>query len=114
MPDFGFSIHDDLMIDHDRSPDLYVKIQETVPSVLLCISCGSCTGTCIASGSTGAGFRKFILFLKNNEYDRLKKYLEYCQFCGKCYLVCPRGINTRKAILEMKKHFNMNNHGVTA
>jgi len=40
-------------------------------------------------------------------YDKLKKTLAYCQFCGKCSLVCPRGINTRKAILEMKKYFNL-------
>ncbi|MBL7111418.1 MAG: 4Fe-4S dicluster domain-containing protein [Bacteroidales bacterium] len=114
MTDFGFSIHEDLMIDHDRSSPIYKSIQDIVPSVSSCIACGSCTGTCISSDKTGTGFRKWLILLKNGQYKLLKAQLEYCQFCGKCSLVCPRGINTRKAILEMKKYFNNNYHDIPA
>ncbi len=107
MTEFGFSIHDDLMIDHDRPSPVYEIILEKEPSLSICISCGSCAGTCISSYQSGSGFRKLIMLLRNGMYDQLEKALEYCQFCGKCSLVCPRGINTRKAILEMKKYFKL-------
>ena len=29
--------------------------------------------------------------------------LKGCQFCGKCTMVCPRGINTRHLILSILK-----------
>jgi len=107
MTEFGFSIHEDLMIDHDRPSPAYELLQETVPSISMCMACGSCSGTCISSYQTDSGFRKLIMFLRNGTYDQLEKALEYCQFCGKCSLVCPRGINTRKAILEMRKYFKV-------
>jgi len=105
MPDFGFGIHDDLMIDHDRLSLAYEAVLEEVPSISGCISCGSCSGTCVSSFQSGAGFRKLVMLLKNGSYEQLQQALDYCQFCGKCSLVCPRGINTRRAILEMRKQF---------
>jgi len=105
MTEFGFDIHEDLMVDQDRSSPAYDFLLEKVPSVAVCLSCGSCTGSCISAEMTGFGFRNLLVLLKNNRYQRLSHALEYCQFCGKCTMVCPRGINTRKAILEMKKYF---------
>jgi heterodisulfide reductase subunit C len=112
MTEFGFNIHKDLMIDHDRPSPVYEALLEKVPSISLCMSCGSCTGTCVSSYQSGAGFRILIMFLRNGMYDQLEKALAYCQFCGKCMLVCPRGINTRKAILEMKKYFLVKNNDI--
>jgi heterodisulfide reductase subunit C len=106
MTEFGFDIHQDMMIDQDKSSPAYNAVLEKVPSLVACISCGSCTGSCISSEMTGYGFRNLIIHLKNGLYGTLASALEYCQFCGKCSMVCPRGINTRKAILEMKKYFN--------
>jgi heterodisulfide reductase subunit C len=108
MTEFGFSIHEDLMIDHDRPSPAYEELLEKVPSISMCISCGSCSGTCVSSYQSGSGFRKLIMLLRNGMYDKLTNALANCQFCGKCSLVCPRGINTRKAILEMKKYFKIN------
>jgi heterodisulfide reductase subunit C len=107
MTEFGFSIHEDLMIDQNKLSPIYEAVLEKVPSISTCISCGSCSGTCISSDQTGYGFRKLIVLLRNGKYKQLEKALEYCQFCGKCSLVCPRGINTRKAILEMKKYLKV-------
>ena len=106
MTNFGFGIQNDLMLDHDILSPVYGKVLEEVPSVAACISCGSCSGTCVSSLQSGAGFRKLVMLLKHGSYDQLQNALDYCQFCGKCYLVCPRGINTRRAILEMRKQFN--------
>jgi heterodisulfide reductase subunit C len=105
MTDFGFGIHEDLMVDHDSLSPAYEAVLEEVPSIVACMACGSCSGTCVSSFQSGTGFRKLIMLLKNGSYDRLQRALDYCQFCGKCSLVCPRGINTRKAILEMRKYF---------
>lgn len=105
MNRFGFGIHEDLMIDHDMLSPAYGAVLEEVPSIAGCISCGSCSGTCVSSFQSGAGFRKLVMLLKNGSHDQLLRALDYCQFCGKCSLVCPRGINTRGAILEMRKQF---------
>jgi len=110
MTEFGFSIHEDLMIDQDIQSPIWDAVLEKVPSVSTCISCGTCTAACISSDHTGWGFRKLLVLLKNAKYKQLEKALEYCQFCGKCSMVCPRGINTRKAILEMKKYLKVHPH----
>ena len=107
MTDFGFSIHEELLIDHDRPSPAYEALLEKVPSISVCMACGSCSGTCTSSSQSESGFRKLMMLLRNNMYGQLEKALEYCQFCGKCSLVCPRGINTRKAIIEMRKYFNI-------
>jgi heterodisulfide reductase subunit C len=110
MTEFGFSIHEDLMIDQDIKSPIWDTILDKVPSVSTCISCGTCTSVCLSSDHTGWGFRKLIVLLRNAKYNQLEKALEYCQFCGKCSIVCPRGINTRKAILEMKKYLKVHTH----
>lgn len=107
MTDFGFNIHKELLIDHDRPSPAYEELLKKVPSICICMACGSCSGTCAASSQSGSGFRKLIMLLRNGMYDQIVKALEYCQFCGKCSLVCPRGINTRKAIIEMRKYFKV-------
>lgn len=112
MTDFGFGIQDDLMIDHDNLSLFYEKVLEEVPSVAACISCGSCSGTCVSAFHSGAGFRKLVMLLKHGCYDQLQQALDHCQFCGKCSLVCPRGINTRRAILEMRKQFKKQVHDI--
>jgi heterodisulfide reductase subunit C len=105
MTDFGFGIHEYLMIDSDKTSDLYNLLLLNVPSVAACMSCGSCTGTCNAAVHSGYGFRKIVSCLQNNIYDKIRSSLEVCQFCSKCGLVCPRGVNTRKAMLVLKKNF---------
>lgn len=107
MPEFGFSLHKDQLIDYDSTGEAYRSILQTVPSVASCIACGACNGTCVSAEQTGIGFRKLLVYLRNDMKTELVRGLKYCQFCGKCWLVCPRGINTRKAILEMKKYFEV-------
>jgi heterodisulfide reductase subunit C len=100
--EFGFKLHEDLLVDHDHSLKTYEELLTRVPSLAMCMSCGSCTGTCVAALKTGFGFRKFLVLLRNGSHRELEQALRYCQLCGKCWLVCPRGVNTRKAIIEMK------------
>jgi len=65
------------------------------PTLGICMSCGSCAGTCSVSQFEYFSFRKTILLLQRGELDGLKNEISKCMFCGKCTLVCPRGVNTR-------------------
>ena len=35
------------------------------------------------------------------EYDTVRKSLQECMLCGKCRMVCPRGVHTRAVIHAM-------------
>jgi len=35
--------------------------------------------------------------------SEIKEEMEKCMFCGKCQLLCPRGVKTRNVILNVKK-----------
>ena len=41
--------------------------------------------------------------LFNAHPDKALDLLKSCQLCGKCTMVCPRGINTRHLILSIAK-----------
>ena len=43
--------------------------------------------------------RKVVLNLQRGR--DIEKMLSNCMLCGKCTMVCPRGINTRHLILSL-------------
>lgn len=100
--EFGFQLHEDQLIDYDLTGKAFEELLTRVPSLAMCMSCGSCTGTCVAAPDTGLGFRSFLVLFRSGSTGELVQALMKCQLCGKCWLVCPVGVNTRKAILEMK------------
>ena len=51
--------------------------------------------------STDFDIRKIQMLMKLGENKEAKEQLQKCMLCGKCMLVCPRGVETRKMILEM-------------
>lgn len=79
------------------------QILSEFPELQTCIGCGTCTATCTAAGYSSFNIRKVHTLVRRGEYQGLKEMLEQCMFCGKCRLVCPRGINTRSAIERIKK-----------
>ena len=44
--------------------------------------------------------------IKNANSEKALQMLESCQLCGKCSMVCPRGINTRHLILSITKVYS--------
>ena len=107
---------------------LYKKLESIEPGVRICMACGSCTSTCTAGPWSGMSVRKVILELQRIPAKRLDlrretppgpiklgkrvpeeslsegqiaKMLSACMLCGKCTMVCPRGINTRHLILSL-------------
>ena len=41
----------------------------------------------------------------DGQYESLGKELKKCMLCGKCTLVCPRGLALRPIIMTMRKIF---------
>lgn len=104
MKKFGYSLQPDRTIDFDHNDKRfleYLKLHE--PSVITCIGCGSCTATCSAGHFVDFNIRQVHTFLRRGEMHKLKEEMQKCMFCGKCQLVCPRGVNLRNLILTMNQ-----------
>jgi len=100
--DFGYTIQKDRQIDYDQNDFKVIEyLNRLEPSFRICIGCGSCTATCTAGHFVDFNIRRFHILLLRGETSLLKKEIEKCMFCGKCQLVCPRGINMRNLILSM-------------
>jgi len=100
--DFGFTVSRDRSIDYDRN-DLRLAraILSHEPSLRACIGCGSCTDTCSTGHLVSFNIRSLHTRAVRGETAMLKEELARCMFCGKCQLVCPRGVNLRNVILAL-------------
>ena len=106
MINFGYHINTDRQIDYDHNDKQMADfILMNEPSFRLCISCGTCTATCSAGNHTSLSLREMILMIKRGEITSVKSTVEECMLCGKCQLVCPRGVNTRNIILNIHRAF---------
>lgn len=104
MKDFGFTTHKGRVINYDtNSRELSKRILEKEPSFALCIGCGACAATCSASNFTELSLRRLNVLVKRGENDEVRRTASRCMLCGKCILVCPRGVNTRSVIFHMLK-----------
>ena len=104
MNKFGFAVKESRSIDYNNFDDRllhYVLVHE--PTLLICMSCGACTATCSAGNLIDFNIRKMSLFLRRGELAHLSEEIDKCMLCGKCQLICPRGVNTRNVILLIKK-----------
>jgi heterodisulfide reductase subunit C len=103
MNGWGFNIQSGRQIDMDknnRSMAVYLEANE--PTFRLCISCGACTATCSSGNFTGFNFRKLTLLIRRGNDKTVPAEIMQCMLCGKCQLVCPRGVNTRHVIDMIK------------
>ena len=106
MDKFGFTISQGRQIDFDsnnRSVAEYIYKNE--PSFRLCIECGGCSATCTTGNFTSFSLREMNILIKRGETAQMLQNLKKCMLCGKCILVCPRGVNTRNVIVLAKKAF---------
>ncbi|MFH1005504.1 MAG: 4Fe-4S dicluster domain-containing protein [Bacteroidota bacterium] len=104
MKKFGYKINKDRQIvieNGNVKVSDYLKHAE--PSFNICISCGTCTATCSAGNFTDLNFRRMMLLIRRGEIENINEEIKKCMLCGKCFLVCPRGVNTRKIILKIKE-----------
>ena len=96
---WGYAISKPRVIDIDsnnlRKSD---EILREMPELQTCIGCGART-----AGSTDFNFRKLHTLVRRGEYQGVYEQMNKCMLCGKCRLVCPRGINTRAVVMLIKR-----------
>ncbi|MBA4323085.1 MAG: (4Fe-4S)-binding protein [Odoribacter sp.] len=106
MEKFGYSISKGRQIDYDlndrRIADFVI---ENEPSFRLCIACGGCAGSCTAGNYTRFSLRELNILISRGENDLPRNDLKKCMLCGKCTLICPRGVNTRNVIFLARQAF---------
>lgn len=96
---FGFSINPSRLIDYDTSDRKvreYITLRE--PSFSLCFACGGCTATCTAGQHASFNLRRMNTYIRRGEIEPIREEVTRCMLCGKCLLVCPRGVNTRNVV----------------
>lgn len=105
MMDFGFSLSKSATINLDTvDTTLYKKLCEIEPDARICMNCGSCSASCTAASFSGMSLRKVILAIQRDQ--DVRPMLSNCMLCGKCTMVCPRGINTRHLILTLYRIYD--------
>jgi heterodisulfide reductase subunit B len=96
---FGFTINPSRLINYDTSDRKvreYVTLRE--PSFKLCFACGGCTAACTAGQHASFNLRRMNNLIRRGEIEPLREEVTRCMLCGKCLLVCPRGVNTRNVV----------------
>ncbi len=103
MKDFGFTLQKGRILDFDKT-DFSLKeyLIQKVPSYKRCIGCGACSSTCSAAKYTDFSILKCNMLYRYGDYISLEEELDKCMLCGKCTLVCPRGVNIRAMIMAMR------------
>jgi heterodisulfide reductase subunit B len=96
---FGFTVNRSRQINYDTS-DRKVRdyITRREPSFCLCFACGGCTAACTAGQHTTLNLRRMNTLIRRGEIEPLREEVTRCMLCGKCLLVCPRGVNTRNVV----------------
>ena len=106
MGKFGYSISKGRQIDYDANDrSIADYIYEREPSFRLCIECGGCSATCTTGNLTGFSLRELHILIKRGENEKPGENIKKCMLCGKCILVCPRGVNTRNIVVLAKQAF---------
>ena len=105
--DFGYNINQSSKIDLDKaSRDVAMQVLRFEPSFSSCIGCGTCMATCSAGRFTPFNLRLLQLMVMRGQADKLYAEAEKCMLCGKCQMICPRGVNTRNIILAIHRFTN--------
>lgn len=106
MPEFGYHINPGKQIDYDRNDkSLAAYILSKEPTFNICFSCGTCAATCTTGNFGDFSFRRLILLIKRGETEAVSEEFIKCMLCGKCLIACPRGVNTRNILFNLKYYF---------
>jgi heterodisulfide reductase subunit C len=106
MDNFGFTISKGRQIDYENNNRFIAEyIHEREPSFRLCIECGCCSATCTTGNFTRFSLREIQILIKRGENEQVRENIKKCMLCGKCILVCPRGVNTRNVVTLAREAF---------
>ena len=99
MDKFGFTISKPRVINYDANDKRIADyILENEKSFRMCIECGGCSATCTTGEFTSFSLREMNVLIKRGENKEPAEKMKRCMLCGKCILVCPRGVNTRNVV----------------
>ena len=102
--EWGFTISRPRAVDLDKNDMGYSKrLLREHPELQTCTACGNCTATRTAGALVKFNVRKLQTLVRRGEYQGVRAELDKCMLCGKCRLVCPRGINIRQLVQTLKK-----------
>ena len=73
-------------------------------SVLTCMQCGKCTGSCPEAGKTPFNVR-MIMRKKQFQTGIDEAIPWYCTSCGACTIRCPRDVKPSEVIIEIRSAF---------
>jgi len=106
MGNFGFTLIKERHIDFDANDKSIAEyISDREPSFRICIECGCCSATCTSGNFTPFSLRELQILLRRGENNKVKDEIRKCMLCGKCTLVCPRGVNTRNIVMLAREAF---------
>ena len=116
MEKFGYTLNPSSRIDLDNADkETFASLVQMEPDARKCMACGSCTASCTATSASDSlrntattSVRSAILALQNGKPEHALECLKRCLLCGKCTMVCPRGINTRHLILAINAIYQNN------
>ena len=106
MNKFGFSRMKPRFIDYESNNRMIAEfIDENEPSFRLCIECGCCASACTTGNFTRFSLRELNILIKRGENTEAAAMVNKCMLCGKCILVCPRGVNTRNVLMLAREAY---------
>ena len=77
-----------------------------------CTACGYCDRLCQASRISKATLSKDVYdFLESSQFSKkVAKWNTSCSFCGRCNMICPRGVNREQLKTFLKIELARNNY----
>ncbi|MDK2910371.1 MAG: hypothetical protein PWR20_1938 [Bacteroidales bacterium] len=110
---FGFKIPTGRQIDLSTADiHLFNWIHSRVKESFQCIGCGSCTAVCIQTNESIVSIRKILLLSARGFHPEAKRMAEECNLCGRCIMICPRGIYTRNIMHAVIQYSIENDHEI--
>ncbi len=99
---WGFATEKSNLVNLDRTQrGLHEALAAKVPGFRACLFCGSCSATCTVIRD-GMNFRYLHLLLLRGDLQEAASIAAPCLLCGKCTLVCPRNVDTRAVLYNLK------------
>ena len=109
MSEWGYAVIKTNQSDLERvDQGLIAAIGKLEPSIFWCIGCGSCSATCTSAQFNNFNPRSIVHAIRSGQVNGIKDQVNKCLLCGKCQLVCPRHVNTRYILLNVKRIIDEN------
>ena len=96
------------ILENDRSIAFRKRLTQMLPDDVnpnLCLTCGSCSSGCPATGMENMDPRKFVrmVMLGMEEELTMHPWVWLCSMCQRCTHVCPMGIDIAAMVFECRK-----------